>query len=86
MDVELVITVWDNRKAIKAAAKILRVRSDRVTVHIASVGGMTFRGLFIDEHQQKSTAAMLAMKRIQYTHLELPRRYRELVEPQEVSQ
>ena len=85
MDIELVITVWDNRKAIRTAAKILKVRSDRVSVHIASVGEQTFRAIFVDGHQQRTAAARHAMEVIRWSNLELPRRYREPVSPQECS-
>ena len=85
MDLELTITVWDNRKAIQIVARILKVRSDRVSIHVASVGGQTFRALRIDGVQQTSETSKRAMEFIQRTSLDLPRRYRYLVEPQEAS-
>jgi hypothetical protein len=82
MDIELILTVWDNRKTLRTAAKILRVRSDRVSVHIASRGSQTFRAIFIDGVQQESETTKRALDYIRRAPLELPQRYRAPVETQ----
>jgi hypothetical protein len=82
MDFELTITVWDNRSAIRTAAKILKVRSDTVSVHIISKDNRTFRALTVDGVQQESEVSKRALEFVRWAPLELPRRYRAPVEAQ----
>jgi hypothetical protein len=85
MDAELVLLVWDNPKPIRAAARVLKVRADRVSVHVATLDGSIFRAVFIDGHLQNSKESKRAMNLIQGSPLQVPRRYRALVELQKCS-
>jgi hypothetical protein len=82
MDFELTITVWDNRSAIRIAAKILKVRSDKVSVHVISKGNRTFRAISVDGFQQDTEVSKRALEFVRWEPLELPRRYRAPVETQ----
>jgi hypothetical protein len=75
MDMELVLLVWDNPKPIRAAARILKVRPDRVSVHVATLDGSIFRAIFIDDHLQNSKESKRALQLVQWSPLQIPRRY-----------